>query len=673
MVETKRFSNAFHQMHGCMHVYQRGNNYYQHEGKLQKSQQTVCPHKNSLYSFLAKVIFFTVLMLTCFLNLKIAYNTKLEYDKHQSIYSLDKLGFRPIDEDYNTVHAINNNNTHGDGNPSKLHLRVISSKVSVKVLVNDEQVYADELPAANRGIHIVLLNQQNGFVMGSRVFDTYSDNQDDELSLYLGHVSDDNRLIVFAVKDEGSYKLSDAVRHQIEMLGSTKIGLLGWRCMWAFVVSSKGVPMGEHIEVNVDVDSWPPPADLQVTLEPLDTKDFSTCNWPNTIENQRRIIFCSQYDGYKDICNCKISNALPFKYTNFHHNLVYDIPVAIIASNRPHYLSRCLTSVLNADGVNPKMITVFIDGQFSETMEVTKLYGVKGIYHTPVGVKNARVSQNYRASLSAIFGFNPNANYAIVIEDDLQVSPDFFQYFSQTIELLDIDSSLYCISAWNDQGYEHSSEDETLLYRVETMPGLGWMLKRSLFKNELEMQWPDPEQQWDWDMWMRHKDIRKGRECIIPDVSRTYHFGETGVNMNSYFFKLYFKRHKLNQKSNVTLQNVNQLEKINYEKLMHKLIREATVADHSLSPCTGEMFQNIMPEQNVVIYFEMSHGSDTEIFLNILKCLKLWDLDVRGLHNYSFRTFINSVHTLWIGYPVSPYSIYKPLNVDPVSFTDIQM
>ena len=55
------------------------------------------------------------------------------------------------------------------------------------------------------------------------------------------------------------------------------------------------------------------------------------------------------------------------------------------------------------------------------------------------------------------------------------------------------DKTLYCISAWNDQGYEHSCKDPALLYRIETMPGLGWMLKKSLFKDELEPQWPSYE------------------------------------------------------------------------------------------------------------------------------------------------------------------------------------
>ena len=43
------------------------------------------------------------------------------------------------------------------------------------------------------------------------------------------------------------------------------------------------------------------------------------------------------------------------------------------------------------------------------------------------------------------------------------------------------------------QGYNHSCKDETLLYRIETMPGLGWLLKRKLYKDELEPQWPTPE------------------------------------------------------------------------------------------------------------------------------------------------------------------------------------
>ena len=57
-------------------------------------------------------------------------------------------------------------------------------------------------------------------------------------------------------------------------------------------------------------------------------------------------------------------------------------------------------------------------------------------------------------------------------------------------------------------------------------------------------------------MWMRLEDIRKGRESLVPDVSRTYHFGSSGLNMNSYFQDVYFKKHSVNTERDVELINV---------------------------------------------------------------------------------------------------------------------
>ena len=56
-----------------------------------------------------------------------------------------------------------------------------------------------------------------------------------------------------------------------------------------------------------------------------------------------------------------------------------DVPVAIIASNRPQYLYRMLRSLLSANGANPSMITVFIDGFYAEPLAVAKLFGLRGI------------------------------------------------------------------------------------------------------------------------------------------------------------------------------------------------------------------------------------------------------------------------------------------------------
>ena len=58
-------------------------------------------------------------------------------------------------------------------------------------------------------------------------------------------------------------------------------------------------------------------------------------------------------------------------------------------------------------------------------------------------------------------------------------------------------------------------------------------------------------------MWMRLGEIRKGRECIIPDVSRSYHFGSSGLNMNSYFHDVYFSKHSFNTLWDVEILDVD--------------------------------------------------------------------------------------------------------------------
>ena len=76
---------------------------------------------------------------------------------------------------------------------------------------------------------------------------------------------------------------------------------------------------------------------------------------------------------------------------------------------------RYFRSLLSADGANPEMITVFIDGFYEEPLSVAKLFGLRGVQHTPIGVKNARISQHYKASLTATFNIYPVGNPKICI------------------------------------------------------------------------------------------------------------------------------------------------------------------------------------------------------------------------------------------------------------------
>ena len=46
-------------------------------------------------------------------------------------------------------------------------------------------------------------------------------------------------------------------------------------------------------------------------------------------------------------------------------------------------------------------------------------------------------------------------------QDDLEVAPDFFSYFSALRQVLEEDHSLWCVSAWNDNGKPENVDQQS--------------------------------------------------------------------------------------------------------------------------------------------------------------------------------------------------------------------
>ena len=327
-----------------------------------------------------------------------------------------------------------------------------------------------------------------------------------------------------------SYSLSKRTRDFFSAMGSMHSRDLSWRDMWIFVALKNGsetTALAEIVSKSGSNTNWASPATLFIELQPFLHRS-SNCN--NSLSNQRYgklRKFCLHNDGFVELCRCDNPDSLTFSPERlpdgpFVYGGKITIPVVVIASNRPVYLNSMLRTLLNTAGVSPDLITVYIDGLSQEPKEVCDLYGIRSVFHIPAGHANSRISQHYRSSIASTFSFHPRADFAIILEEDLRVSLDFFSFIAQVLPIMQEDQSVYCVSAWNDLGYDNTVGDASALYRVETMPGLGWVISRNLFKNELEKIWPSHNEQWDWDMWMRSTEIRKGRECIIPGKYVTF-------------------------------------------------------------------------------------------------------------------------------------------------------
>eukprot|EP00004_Rigifila_ramosa_P013539 TRINITY_DN3010_c0_g1_i3.p1 TRINITY_DN3010_c0_g1~~TRINITY_DN3010_c0_g1_i3.p1 ORF type:complete len:372 (+),score=65.81 TRINITY_DN3010_c0_g1_i3:646-1761(+) len=225
-------------------------------------------------------------------------------------------------------------------------------------------------------------------------------------------------------------------------------------------------------------------------------------------------------------------------------------------------------------------------------------------------------------------------------------SPDFLDFFVQLAPLLHRDSSILCISSWNDNGFSDDGGSPTRLYRTDFFVGLGWLVSRKTVRELVTSQlWPSSH----WDHWLRAPEQRRDRECIYPEVSRNHNIGVEGTHSNQDFFNKYFANVPLHSGRHTYLGDLSFLEEKNYELFMRTQILNKThsVIIQDLSEMyfweTKNFQENEAEKLYVILLDDTEYWTSWEIALSYFG---LWSSSYmqapfRGTHHSSifFRKF----------------------------------
>lgn len=238
------------------------------------------------------------------------------------------------------------------------------------------------------------------------------------------------------------------------------------------------------------------------------------------------------------------------------------LPVLLVTHARAEYLQRALASILKHRD-RPASFPIFAsqDGDDAGVERVLQAHLADGnivrhLRFRPLKTLRTgyeRLCEHYKWAFSQLFDVLGSESL-VVLEEDMEIAPDLFTYFEATLPLLKNDPALFCVSAWNDNGKPAVAADANAVYRTDFFPGLGWMLLRG-FWHEVRERWPKAY----WDDFIRHPDVRKGRHCLRPEVSRTHNFGAQGVSRGQ-FFKDYLAENLLHSsKLDWSKQNLSHL------------------------------------------------------------------------------------------------------------------
>ena len=288
-----------------------------------------------------------------------------------------------------------------------------------------------------------------------------------------------------------------------------------------------------------------------------------------------------------------------------------------VTHKRTHYLERSLVSFLNQRHNEKFDMIVSLDAPSAESRVRSLLIRLESEYSRSIRLvlktnesktcftfqyKNEQAVDQHIFSAIRL-AFSNDHSFGVIIEEDLELAPDFLDLMITSAPVLAKDQTLFCVSAWNDNGFKGQVSDPSALMRTDILPGLGFMLTRSSAMSLLKM-WKGNDF-WGWDFWMRRSVANDLRECIAPEIPRVLHIGEGGIHIkeNSFYEKL-MDVAKISGGLGTFEKTVNTLNLDSYDKRLKEAIDKANLipieqardTNHHLN--NGGTYKSVFPHGN---------------------------------------------------------------------------
>ncbi|XP_027235709.2 protein O-linked-mannose beta-1,2-N-acetylglucosaminyltransferase 1 [Penaeus vannamei] len=562
-------------------------------------------------------------------------------------------------------------------------IQVIVNKRRISIYLNDQEVYekSGRVGAAARthsGVHVVALHPLRGHVMLARQFLTHQPAEHRNLAACLDSLMPGNILIAAAVPDAVMFLGPDAVA-RLEEMGASRIRYLARHETWVMVahtpVRAPTPPRYRYpvLQPNVTVPAkplgrvWGESVAVR-SLEREGTSAFvdfgafvpkfpaAQCDWhqEETLKDQRA--FCDRYDGYFRLCKCQDPLTPALRHSAEKIEIREVIPLAMLTAVKPFNFYRQLLNVLETPGAAQTPILVLVDGFQREIISLTKLFGLDVLVHRPQGEKGSStlLNMHFRFSVHNVFNFFPGAKKAIILEDDLLLSPDFLSFFQQTAWLLDEDPTIASVNAFSINSFPEVASDPTVLRRVELVPQFGWLVRRE-WAEEVYEAWVPERETADWDWWLFKEVPRKQRDTLVPEVSRVIHAGSSGAHVTGYAQENTFNHMVYNEDPYVTLENLEDLTKERYEYLIRQEILRAVTLTLTSSPCDGPMLPEEQPGPFKLFVEIETKNDEYESFYVMQACLRAYPEEAREVFRGVLRYNLQGRLLYVVGCPLSPY------------------